>query len=190
MFPRNPPPLDQIQRILSVSRAPTAIGGFGTDLRLVESLLGSGAEKVIVSDSLWDNPGAIESLAENFGEQAVSCSLDYRICNGERIVVKGRARAQKVGALVELLEELPTERFGEIVLSCISNDGSRAGLDLDAGRGVKTSKPLLLSGGYDGAALLGLPADGVVSATALFLFGRRAAPLTNFPQNYRMNSSV
>ncbi|WP_257293937.1 HisA/HisF-related TIM barrel protein [Endozoicomonas sp. YOMI1] len=190
VFPHAPPGLDKIARILSVSRAPTAVGGYGTDIKTIENLMNSGAEKIIISDSLWFNPRSIEKLADHIGDQAISCSVDYRVKNGKRLVVAGPNRDQEIGQLEELVQSLPSLRFGEIILSCISSDGSRSGLDLDIVSSVSTTKSLLLSGGYNDESLENFSADGVVCSTAMFLYGGLNAPLTHYPNQYRVNASV
>jgi len=189
VFPKNPPSLDNVKRILSVSRAPTAVGGYGCDVAVVEQLLGSGAEKIILSDSLWSQPEAINRLASHIGKQAITVSIDYRVRAGCRYVVTGRDRRTEVGRLEDLLNSISDVCFGELILTCISRDGSAEGLDGKSVEGFSSSTPLLLCGGFDNDPIPS-GVDGVVCSSSLFLYGQLSAPLTNYPQEHRVVSSV
>ena len=171
VFPYKKPPLNKLKKILSVARSPIAIGGYGTDEFVIEKILTSGAEKVILSDSILKNPKHIENLSKRFGEQAISLSLDYIIYNNNRFIVSGNYRDKKEVELIKFLNNLPSDYFGELILSCVSNDGFNEGLDFEIQKIFNHSKPILMSGGYDGSNISDIIYDGIVSSSNIFLYG-------------------
>jgi cyclase len=178
-----------IRTALSVCRSPVTVGGRFEGLD-GGGLVAAGAEKVIVSDSLWDGSSRLQELAAHVGQQAVCASVDYReLPGGRRMVVRGAGRDIEVGPLDQLLDRLDQAHIGELLLSDVSRDGSRAGLDLEVvslARRYVPDLPLLLGGGHDGSLawedVAGL--DGIVASSAFFLFGARSAALVCYPERY------
>ena len=196
VFPYKPPSISQVSRILSVCRAPVSIGGYGRDIFDIRTLMNSGAEKIILSDTIWRSPDDINILASELGLQAVSVSLDYIIRDSKRFLVSGSNRSQIIGELDRWLHRIDHLPVGEVILSCITNDGSLSGLDYDVLSHTCTTKPLLLSGGYDGCSRdleyycnLSRPEaklSGVISSSSIFLYGDNRAPLTCYPFSLRV----
>ncbi len=184
VFPFAPPSIEGVKQILSVARAPTAVGGYGSNIKTCQQLLSCGAEKIILSDSILDDVKSIDELASYIGAQAIACSIDYRIENGVRYIYSGLGRKLKRGKLADFLYQLPTQNFGELILSCISSDGSLSGLDGDLHFLGKIEKPILISGGFDGRLPKGNSFDGVVASSKLFLCGNLKAPLINYPDEF------
>lgn len=181
VFPSEPPHINVVRQILSVSRAPTAVGGFGADVETCKQLLRNGAEKIILSDSLFDCPDSIDQLASCIGAQAITCSIDYRIESQGRFVYTGDGRKIKRRKLDEVLRVLTTRNIGELILSCISNDGSMSGIDSDVASLCNVDLPILLAGGFNGEYVRNPTIDGVVASSSIFLCGKLKAPLINYP---------
>lgn len=188
VFPSAPPHISVVRQILSVSRAPTAVGGFGPDKEVCQQLLRNGAEKIILSDSLFDCPDSIDRLASCIGVQAITCCIDYRIESMGRYVYTGSGRKQKLRKLDEVLSVLPTRNFGELILSCISNDGSMNGIDNDVASLCNVDMPVLLAGGFNGEDARNPAIDGIVASSSLFLCGKLRAPLINYPASHSVHS--
>lgn len=191
VFPQEPPSIAQVSRILSVCRAPVSIGGYGTDMSDIRRLMRSGAEKIILSDTIWRCPENIYRLTSELGSQAVSISLDYIVRESTRFLVTGPNRSSVVGELTPFLLQLDHLPVGEVILSCVTNDGLLVGLDYDILHQIDTTKPLLLSGGYDGTYTTlqkhseldysEAKLSGAITASSLFLYGENNAPLTCYP---------
>ena len=108
-------------------------------------MLRAGADKVAVNRVAFDEPEIVAALAAEFGSQAVVCAVDARA--GEVVTHGGRNPRGRdaVGWAVEV-----TERgAGEILLTSIDADGTRAGYDLDLTRAVAEAVdvPVVASGG-------------------------------------------
>jgi imidazole glycerol phosphate synthase subunit HisF len=188
LFVGTAPNLEFVSDVLSVCRSPVSVGGVGTHLDDFVEIVASGAEKIIVSDSLWDGSDKSRMLCERFGRQAVAASIDYIEQNGHRIVMTGRNRNQPVGVLEQVLSGVPQELIGELVLTNVSRDGQATGLDygvIDAVRRQVGELPILLCGGYCGEAhAMASCADGLVSGTHFSLFGKHRAALVNYPEQF------
>ena len=188
LFVGTAPSLEFVSDVLSVCRSPVSVGGVGEHLAEFVQIVASGAEKIIVSDSLWDESNKTRMLCERFGRQAVAASIDYIEQNGQRIVVTGRNRNQPVGPLEQVLGRVPQDLLGELVLTSVSRDGQATGLDygvLDTVRRQVGELPLLLCGGYFGEAhATASGVDGLVSGTYFSLFGKHRAALVTYPEQF------
>lgn len=188
-FVRSAPSMDFVKDILSVCRSPVSVGGVCDDIEEYSSLVSSGAEKIIVSDSLWSSHNKTNMLAERFGRQAVAASIDYIEHDGERFVVSGSDRSERVGRLVDIIGTVPLDMIGEVILNNVSRDGTERGLDIEVIEELPLdikALPILLSGGLrDFEKTVNLKnIDGVLSGTAISLYSKLKSPLTHYPEKY------
>lgn len=130
---------------------PFTVGG---GIRTVEDfrmILREGADKVAVNSAAIMNPGLIREAAKQFGSQCVVVAIDARrredgrgwniFKNGGRVdmgidAVEWAVKASRLGA-------------GEILLTSMDGDGTKAGYDIALTRAVaeKVSIPVIASGG-------------------------------------------
>ncbi|WP_432453560.1 HisA/HisF-related TIM barrel protein [Agarivorans sp. QJM3NY_29] len=188
-FVRSAPNMKFVEDILSVCRSPVTVGGVCDQIEDYTRLVSSGAEKVIVSDSVWAGTNKVYMLAERFGRQAVAVSVDYIENAGERYVVGGQYRKDRIGKLTELLDTIPIDFVGEIILNNVSRDGQETSLDLDVINYLSKEVrelPILLSGGLKDFSSVKKTEflDGVVSTTAISLYSQLKSPLTHYPAKF------
>jgi cyclase len=125
--------------------APTTIGG---GIRTVEDTVGlfrtHGADKVSVNTGALESPELITALADKYGSQSVTLSIDA--LDGE---VLGDCGRKKTGRKVaEWVREGIDRGAGEILLTSVNRDGSLLGYDMplcEAAAGVEV--PVLINGG-------------------------------------------
>jgi cyclase len=124
---------------------PFTVGGGVTGREDARALLRAGADKVAVNRAAFDEPQLLTSLAEEFGSQAVVCAIDAR--GGEVVTHAGR-RPRGRGA-VDWACEAVDRGAGEILLTSIDADGTRAGYDLELTGAVADAVevPVIASGG-------------------------------------------
>ena len=175
--------VDLVTRVAENIFIPFTVGG---GIRTVEDftrILRAGADKVAVNSAALRNPALIEEAAEKFGSQCVVVAMDAKrrpegnwtvYLNGGRIdtgkdAVKWAREAEKLGA-------------GEILLTSVDADGTKAGYDLELTRAVSevVNIPVIASGGagamehfYD--AFTQGKADAVLAAS-LFHFKETSVP--------------
>jgi cyclase len=139
------PILDVIHRSADELTIPFTVGGGVTDVEDARALLLAGADKVAVNRAAFDDPSILTRLAEEFGSQAVVVAIDAR--GGEVVTHAGRTPRGRdaVGWAREAVER----GAGEILLTSIDADGTRAGYDLDLTRAVveEVEVPVIASGG-------------------------------------------
>ena len=116
------------------------------------ALLRAGADKVAVNRAAFEDPLMLTALADEFGSQAVVCAIDAR--GGE--VVTHAGRNPRGRGAVAWAEEAVARGAGEILLTSIDADGTRAGYDLRLTTSVSeaVTVPVIASGGAGQASHL------------------------------------
>lgn len=139
------PPVDLVERAAAALTVPFTVGGGIGGVEDARALLRAGADKVAVNRAAFDEPALIGSLAEEFGSQAVVCAIDAR---GGEVVTHGARNPRGVTAR-HWAEEAERRGAGEILLTSIDADGTRAGYDLALTREVASAVacPVIASGG-------------------------------------------
>jgi cyclase len=139
------PLLELVERAAEELEIPFTVGGGVTELEDARALLRAGADKVSLNRMAVDRPDLLTALAGEFGAQAVVCAIDAR--GGE--VVTHAGRIPRGRNAVEWAEEVVERGAGEILLTSIDADGTRAGYDLELTRSVAeaVSVPVIASGG-------------------------------------------
>ena len=109
------------------------------------ALLRAGADKVAVNRAAVDDPSILAALADEFGGQAVVCAVDAR---GGEVVTHGGRTPRGLDA-VEWAARAVEHGAGEILLTSIDADGTRAGYDLELTLRVSKAVevPVIASGG-------------------------------------------
>jgi imidazole glycerol-phosphate synthase subunit HisF len=139
------PILELIGRAAEQLTIPFTAGGGVTGVDDARRLLLAGADKVAVNRAAFDEPAMLTALAAEFGSQAVVVAIDARA--GEVVTHAGREPRQRDA--VDWAREAVARGAGEILLTSIDADGTRAGYDLELTRSVADAVevPVIASGG-------------------------------------------
>jgi len=139
------PMMEVIERSAEELSIPFTVGGGVTGLDDARALLRAGADKVAVNRAAFDDPSVLTGLADEFGSQAVVVAIDAR--GGE--VVTHAGRTPRGRDAVDWAREAVDRGAGEILLTSIDADGTRAGYDLSLTRAVADAVevPVIASGG-------------------------------------------
>jgi cyclase len=139
------PMLELIERSAEELTIPFTVGGGVVGVEDGRALLLAGADKVAVNRAAFDDPSILTRLADEFGSQAVVCAIDARA--GE--VVTHGGRTPRGRDAVEWAREAVARGAGEILLTSIDADGTRAGYDLELTGAVAAAVrvPVIASGG-------------------------------------------
>lgn len=170
--------LDVVSRVAEQVFIPFTVGGGIRSVEDFRQILKAGADKISVNSAAIKRPELISEAAWRFGSQCVVVAIDAKrrgdnsgwevYLNGGRVntgkdAVEWAVEAEKMGA-------------GEILLTSMDCDGTKAGYDIELTRKVSESVgiPVIASGGagtmehfYD--ALVDAKADAVLAAS-LFHF--------------------
>jgi len=139
------PLLRLVERAAAELEIPFTVGGGIARLDDARGLLRAGADKVSLNRAAVDRPELLTRLAAEFGSQAVVCAVDARA--GEVVTHAGR-NARGLDA-VAWAREAADRGAGEILLTSIDRDGTRAGFDCEMTAAVSTAVdiPVIASGG-------------------------------------------
>jgi imidazole glycerol-phosphate synthase subunit HisF len=128
---------------------PFTVGGGVRSIADGEELLAAGADKVAVNSAALARPELVGELAAAFGSQAVVVAID-----AEAGRVRSRAGTTDAGRdAVDWASEARERGAGEILLTSIDADGTRAGYDLELTAAVAgaVDVPVIASGGAGNA---------------------------------------
>jgi cyclase len=139
-----------VRRVAERLAIPFTVGGGVRSVRDADELLSAGADKVSVNSAALERPSLIGELAERLGSQAVVVAID---AEGGRVRTRAGTAATARRA-DEWASEAEERGAGEILLTSIDADGTRAGYDLALTSAVasRVGVPVIASGGAGGAA--------------------------------------
>jgi len=113
------------------------------------AVIDAGADKVSVNTAAFTNPGFLTRLAKRYGTQAVILAIDAKRIDGHWQVF-GRSGSWPAGrTAVEWAREAESRGAGEILLTSMDRDGTRAGFDCELTAAVASAVaiPVIASGG-------------------------------------------
>ena len=128
---------------------PLAVGGGIRSESDAAAALDAGADKVSVNSAALSDPSLLTRLAKQYGSQAVICAIDAQRTGGEYEVLARSGRSATGRLAVEWAREAESRGAGEILLTSIDRDGTRAGFDCELTSTVSSavSIPVIASGG-------------------------------------------
>src|SRR3954471_2683251 len=134
---------------------PLAVGGgIRTDADAAAAI-DAGADKVSLNTAAIADPGLITRIADRYGSQAVVVAIDAKraTADADRFSVYARSGQTDAGRdAVEWAREAEARGGGEILLTSIDRDGTKAGFDsaLTSAVSAVVSIPVIASGGAGG----------------------------------------
>jgi cyclase len=174
--------LHAIEAVADQVFIPLTVGGGVRQVEDVRRLLNAGADKVSINTSAVEDPGLIEATSARYGSQCIVVAIDARrrdredASRGWEVFTHGGRRPAGLDA-VQWARRVVELGAGEILLTSMDRDGTRAGFDLELTRAVVDAVPVpvIASGGVgtlqhlaDGVTVGG--ADAVLAAS-IFHFG-------------------
>ena len=142
--------LDVVARTADVCFMPVGVGGGVRTVEDARRLLRAGADKVSVNTAAVEDPGLIPGCADAFGAQAVVAAIDARGREGGGWEVFTYGGRKPTGLdVVEHAVRSVERGAGEILLTSMDRDGSKAGYDTALLRAVSSAVgvPVIASGG-------------------------------------------
>jgi imidazole glycerol-phosphate synthase subunit HisF len=128
---------------------PFTVGGGISAIADVELLLQEGADKVSVNSAAIKTPELVYSLAKRFGSQCITVAVDTKLTAMGWKVFSRAGTVETTWRTVDWARELNDLGAGEILLTSMSNDGTKSGFALDITGEVsrRVSIPVIASGG-------------------------------------------
>jgi imidazole glycerol-phosphate synthase subunit HisF len=140
------------QTIAAVAREiflPLAVGGGIRSEDDAAAAIEAGADKVSLNTAALSDPGLISTLAKRYGSQAVVIAIDAKRQNDRFAVYVRSGQAPTDRDAVEWAREAAARGAGEILLTSIDRDGTKAGFDCEMTAAVSDAVniPVIASGG-------------------------------------------
>jgi len=173
---------DLVRRVADEVFIPFTVGGGLRSVEDVREILRAGADKVTMNTAAVEKPGMISECAQTFGSQCIVVAVDARRREpanpeaGWDVFTHGGRNNLHIDAL-EWIVRAQNLGAGEILLTSMDRDGTRAGYDIELTRAASQAVkiPVIASGGagklehfYEAFTAGGASA---VLAASLFHFG-------------------
>ncbi len=129
---------------------PFTVGGGVRTVQEVQELLQAGADKVYLNTAALADPDLVARCARRFGNQCVVAAIDARRREGGGWEVYTHGGTRPTGReAVEWARQVEELGAGEILLTSMDRDGTRAGYDLELTAAVSEAAgiPVIASGG-------------------------------------------
>lgn len=141
--------LDVVARTAEQVFMPLTVGGGINSLEDIRNLLHAGADKVSINTGAVNRPEFVREAAEVFGSQCIVVAIDAkRVGDHWEVFTHGgrNPTGLDAGEWAERMEEFGA---GEILLTSMDRDGTKAGYDLGLTRAIsdRLSIPVIASGG-------------------------------------------
>lgn len=140
------------QLVLEISRhvnIPFTVGGGIATVNDVSVLLNAGADKISVNSAAVKHPALVDELAKQFGSQCVVLAIDTKFEEGNWYVYLNGGRIKTERLTREWAHEAVERGAGEILVTSMNNDGTKAGFALDITQDLSDhlAVPVIASGG-------------------------------------------
>ena len=146
--------LDVVRRTAEACFMPVTVGGGVRTIEDIRKLLASGADKVSINTAAVARRAFVKEAAEKFGDQCIVVAIDAKKVSmsdeGDRWEIFTHGGRNPTGLdAVAYAREVVALGAGEILLTSMDRDGSKAGYDLALTRAVAdaVSVPVIASGG-------------------------------------------
>ncbi|MBV1690765.1 imidazole glycerol phosphate synthase subunit HisF [Novosphingobium sp. G106] len=149
--------LDVVRRTAEVCFMPLTVGGGVRSVEDARALLLAGADKVAVNSAAVSRPEVVADIAEKMGSQCIVASVDARrrvnpahpeLVEGWEIFTHGGRKETGIDAIEHAIR-LADLGAGELLVTSMDGDGTKAGYDLALTRAIAdaVSVPVIASGG-------------------------------------------
>lgn len=140
---------DLVTKIAEVISIPFTVGGGISTVDDAERVLSAGANKVSINSAAVSNPSLITDIANKFGKKSIVLAIDTKLDNGVWYVYTRGGNTPTPLRAIEWAKEGERLGAGEILLTSMSNDGTKDGfaIDITAQISEAVSIPVIASGG-------------------------------------------
>ena len=143
---------DTVHAVAAEIFLPLAVGGGIRSESDAATVIDAGADKVSLNTAALKQPDLITTLANRYGSQAVIVAIDAKRLDDRFAVYVRSGQTDAARDAVEWAREAESRGAGEILLTSMDRDGTRAGFDcaLTAAVSSAVNIPVIASGGAGG----------------------------------------
>jgi imidazole glycerol-phosphate synthase subunit HisF len=138
-----------VRDVAAAVNIPFTVGGGIASVEDIGRLLESGADKVSINTAAFRDPDVIREAARNFGSQCIVLSVDAKLTESKWRVYLNGGRVETDADAIEWIKRGVDLGAGEILLTSINADGTKAGFDIALTNAVASAAPVpvVASGG-------------------------------------------
>jgi cyclase len=176
--------IDVVERTANECFMPVTVGGGIRTVEDMRAMLKAGADKTSINTAAIENPDLVRAGAERFGSQCIVVAIDAKRVEGcasarprWEVYTHGGRKPTGIDA-VEWARRVESLGAGEILLTSMDADGTKAGYDVELTRAISEAVgiPVIASGGagtlqHMADVLTAGKADAVLAAS-IFHFGQ------------------
>ena len=183
--------VDMVRKVAECVFIPFTVGGGIRSVDDFRMILREGADKVSINSSAVNDPGLIDRAARVFGSQCVVVAIDARRREDGSgwTVYKNGGRIDVGLDAVEWAVEAERRGAGEILLTSMDCDGTKAGYDIELTKAISSSVkiPVIASGGAGNMEHFyeALTEGGAEAALAASLFHYKELEITEVKEYLR-----
>jgi cyclase len=168
--------LDKVRETAEQVFIPLSVAGGVRSVDDVRTLLRAGADKVGLNTAAVRDPDTLRACTDAFGSQCIVISIDAKRSNGSwEVVVEGGRTPTGLDAVAWAARATTELGAGEVLLTSIDRDGTKAGFDLELTRAISdvVPVPVIASGGAGEPAHFAdaLEVSEAALAASVFHFG-------------------
>jgi cyclase len=144
--------VELVEKVAENVFIPFTVGGGVQTVEQIDKLLRSGAEKVSVNTAAVENPNLLAEAAQRFGNQCIVLAIDARRSKEHehkwQVCVKAGSEPTNID-VVDWAVKGEKLGAGEILLTSMDTDGTKAGYDIELTKTVTdaVNVPVIASGG-------------------------------------------
>ena len=141
--------LDVVARTAEQVFMPLTVGGGINQLEDIRELLKAGADKVSINTGAVNRPDFVREAAEMFGSQCIVVAIDAKRAGDHWEVFTHGGRNPTGLDACQWAAQIESYGAGEILLTSMDRDGTKAGYDLELTRAIadRVGIPVIASGG-------------------------------------------
>ncbi len=138
-----------VKEIAKNINIPFTVGGGINALENVEELLKNGADKITINSAALSNPNLITEVAKRFGSQCMVLAIDTKFVENQHKVFSNGGKIETEKELFSWAKEVENLGAGEILLTSMNTDGTKAGFAIDITKTLSEliNIPVIASGG-------------------------------------------
>ena len=170
--------LDVVRKTADSVFMPLTVGGGVREIQDIRNLLEAGTDKVAINSAAIKNPEFVREASNKCGNQCIVVAIDAKKVDNNKweIFTHGGRKPTGIDA-VKWAQQMAEYGAGEILLTSMDQDGTKAGFDLELTKAVTSSisVPVIASGGVGSIQHMvdGIQKGGAsaVLAASIFHFG-------------------
>ncbi len=138
-----------VEKIAAEINIPFTVGGGISSLDDARAVIQAGADKISINSAAIRRPELIQEIADPFGKQCVVVAVDIKKIENEWFVFSNGGRQATDFQAVEWCKKVAALGAGEILLTSMNSDGTKAGFSLEITDRIarEINIPVIASGG-------------------------------------------